>query len=162
MGCHFLLQQMFPTKGQKFVSCTAGRFFTTESPGRPYLTITISNYFQKYPFNTLFCSLFIFHRSFEIQTSLHLYKTILFVLRKICCCCCLVVVRLFGSPWTVVCQVPLSMGFPRQEYWSRLPFPSPGNLLNPEIKPVSPALASGFFTAEPPGKPLKKITAYLK
>ena len=45
------------------------------------------------------------------------------------------------------------MGFPRQEYWSRLPFPSPGNLPNPGIKPASPALAGRFFTTEPPGKP---------
>ena len=49
------------------------------------------------------------------------------------------------------------MGFPKQEYWSGLPFPSPGNLPNPGIKPTSlgsPALAGGVFTTEPPGKPL--------
>ena len=45
------------------------------------------------------------------------------------------------------------MGFPRQEYWSGLPFPSPGDLPDPGIEPVSPALAGGFFTAEIPGKP---------
>ena len=64
-------------------------------------------------------------------------------------------VRLFATPWTVACQAPLSMAFPRQEYWSGLPFPTPGHLLNPEIKPassVSPALAGRFFTTEPPGK----------
>ena len=44
------------------------------------------------------------------------------------------------------------MGFPRQEYWSRLPFSTPRDLSNPGIKPKSPALAGGFFTAEPPGK----------
>ena len=44
------------------------------------------------------------------------------------------------------------MGFPRQEYWSGLPFPSPGDLPNPEIKPTSPASAGRFFTTEPPGK----------
>ena len=49
----------------------------------------------------------------------------------------------FVSPWTIACQAPLSMGFPRQEYWSGLPFPSPGDLPNPGIKPMSPALASG-------------------
>ena len=43
-------------------------------------------------------------------------------------------------------------GFPRQEYWSELPFPSPGDLLNPRIQLMSPALAGGFFTTEPPGK----------
>ena len=46
----------------------------------------------------------------------------------------------FVTPWTVTCQAPLSVGFPRQEYWSRLPFPSPGDLLHPGIRPVSLAL----------------------
>ena len=45
------------------------------------------------------------------------------------------------------------MGFPRQEYWSVLAFPSPADLFDPEIEPVSPALAGEFFTTEPPGKP---------
>ena len=52
-------------------------------------------------------------------------------------------------PWTVARQIPLSMGFSRQEYWSGLPFPSPGDLPDPGIKPVSPvslALAGRFFT----------------
>ena len=54
--------------------------------------------------------------------------------------------QLFATPWTVAFQGPLSMGFSRQEYWSGLPFPSPGNLPNPGIKHVSSPLASGFFT----------------
>ena len=57
--------------------------------------------------------------------------------------------------WTVACQAPLSMGFSRQEYWSRLSCPSPGDLPDPGIKPttpVSPALAGEFFTSEPFGK----------
>ena len=58
----------------------------------------------------------------------------------------------FVTPWKVVCQVPLSMGFPRQEYWSGLPFPPPGNLPNLGIEPASPALAGGFFTTEQSGK----------
>jgi len=65
-------------------------------------------------------------------------------------------VQLFATPWTVARQVPLSMEFSRQEYWSGLPFPSPGNLPDPGIKPrslASPALAGGFFTTVPPGKP---------
>ena len=57
------------------------------------------------------------------------------------------------TPWTVACQAPLSMGLPRQEYWSGLPFLSPGDLPDPGIEFVSPALASIFFTTEPPGKP---------
>ena len=48
---------------------------------------------------------------------------------------------------------PLSMGFPRQEYWSGLPFPYPEDLLTPGTEPESPELAGGFFTTEPPGKP---------
>ena len=60
------------------------------------------------------------------------------------------------TPWTVACQAPLPMEFSRQEYWSGVPFPSPGDLPNPGIEPaslVSPALAGGFFTTMPPGKP---------
>ena len=60
-------------------------------------------------------------------------------------------VSFFVTPWTVAHQAPLSMGFSRQEYWSGLPFPSPGDLPDPGIKPTSPALAGGFFTAEQPG-----------
>ena len=59
----------------------------------------------------------------------------------------------FVTPWTVACQAPLYTGFPRQEYWSGFPFPSPGDLPNPGIKSVSPALAGRFFTTEPLGKP---------
>ena len=56
-------------------------------------------------------------------------------------------------PSTIAHQAPVSIGFPRQEYWDGLPFPSPGDLPNPGIKPGSPALAGRFFTTEPPGKP---------
>ena len=63
-------------------------------------------------------------------------------------------VRLFVTPWSVACQAPLSMGFSRQEYWRGLPFPSPQDLPGLGIKPVSPALAGGFFTVEPPGESL--------
>ena len=51
----------------------------------------------------------------------------------------------FANPWTVASQAPLSMGFSRQEYWSGLPFPSPGDLQDPGIQPASPASAGGFF-----------------
>ena len=59
----------------------------------------------------------------------------------------------FATPWTVAHLAPLSIGFLRQEYWTELSFPPPGDLPDPEIEPASPALAGGFFTAEPPGKP---------
>ena len=65
-----------------------------------------------------------------------------------------VVSNSFVTPWTIACQAPLSTGFPRQEYWSGLPFPSPGELPDAGIEPASPELAGGFFTTEPPGKPL--------
>ena len=62
-------------------------------------------------------------------------------------------VRLFATPWTVVYQAPPSMGFSRQEYWSGLPFPSPGDLPYPGIEPGSPTLQADTLTSEPPGKP---------
>ena len=55
-------------------------------------------------------------------------------------------VRLFATPWTVAYQAPPSMGFSSQEYWSRLPFPSPGDLPNPGIEPRSPALEADTLT----------------
>ena len=64
-------------------------------------------------------------------------------------------VRLFATQWTVARQAPLSMGFPRQEYWSGLPFPSPGDLADPGIEtipPVSPALWEDSLPLEPLGK----------
>ena len=57
------------------------------------------------------------------------------------------------TTWTVAHQAPPSMGFSRQEYWSGLPFLSPGNLPNPGIKPGSPALQADALPSEPPGKP---------
>ena len=62
-------------------------------------------------------------------------------------------VQLFMTPWTVGHQAPVSMGFPRQEHWSGLPFPSPGDLLDPGIEPGSPALQAEALTSEPPEKP---------
>ena len=62
-------------------------------------------------------------------------------------------VRLFTTQWTVAHQAPLCMGFFRQEYRSELPFPSPGDLPDPGIEPVSPALADRFFTTALPAKP---------
>ena len=61
-------------------------------------------------------------------------------------------VRLFSIPWSVACQAPLSMEFSRQEYWSGLPCPSPGDLSNPEIEPGSPALQADSSPSELPDK----------
>ena len=62
-------------------------------------------------------------------------------------------VQLFATPWTVAYQSPPSMGFSRQEYWSGVPFPSPGDLPDPGIEPRSPAFQADALTSEPPGKP---------
>ena len=61
-------------------------------------------------------------------------------------------VRLFATPWTVAYQAPPSIGFSRQEYWSGLPFPSPGDLPDPGIEPRSPTFQADALTSEPPGK----------
>ena len=59
-------------------------------------------------------------------------------------------VRLFATPWTVAYQASLSMGFSSQEYWSGLPFPSPGDLPDPRIEPRSPTLQADTLPSEPP------------
>ena len=68
------------------------------------------------------------------------------------------------TPWIVAHYTPLSMEFPRQEYWSGLPFPSPGDPLDSRIEPTSPALQMNSFTTEPLEKPLfcqlKKIFVF--
>ena len=66
-------------------------------------------------------------------------------------------VRLFATPWTVAYQAPPSMRFSRQEYWSGLPFPSPGDLPDLGIEAGSPAYQADALTSEPPGKPLQNI-----
>ena len=63
-----------------------------------------------------------------------------------------------STSWIIALPAPLSMGFPRPEYWSGLPFPSPGDLSDPRLEAASPALAGGFFTTEPSGKPRKIYT----
>ena len=66
-------------------------------------------------------------------------------------------VLLFATPWSVACEAPLFMEFSRQEHWRGLLFPTPGDLPNPELGPLSPespALAGRLFTTEPPGEPI--------
>ena len=65
-------------------------------------------------------------------------------------------VQLFATPWTVAHQVPLSMRFSRQEYWSGLPFPPPGDVPDPWIEPESPALQADSIPPEPSGKPYRR------
>ena len=70
------------------------------------------------------------------------------------CVCGLSCARLFAIPWAVACQVPLSIKFSRQEYWSRFPFPIPRDLPDPGIRPESPPLVRGLFSSVAPGNPL--------
>ena len=70
-------------------------------------------------------------------------------------------VQLFVTLQNVARRAPLSMGFSRQECWSKLPFPSPGDLSDPGIEPRSPALAGGCFTTEPPGKFVCGVCVYV-
>ena len=66
-------------------------------------------------------------------------------------------VQLFATPWTIAYQAPQSMGFSRQECWSRLQFPSPGDIPDPGIEPGSPTLQADALPSEPPGKPLLTV-----
>ena len=69
-------------------------------------------------------------------------------------------VQLFVTPWIVAYQASPSVGFSRQEYWSGLPFPSPGDLPDPGIKPGSPALEADALTSERPGKPISFFLSF--
>ena len=62
-------------------------------------------------------------------------------------------IGLFVTPWTVACQAPLLVDFSRKEYWKGLPFSTSEDISDQKIEPVSLALAGGFFTTQPPGKP---------
>ena len=91
---------------------------------------------------------------FKITVAFQVRHRRVFVRLFICYVCVLSSVRLSVTPWSVARQAPLSIGFSRQEYWSGLPFPSPGDLPDPGIKPPSPALTGGFFgKLSPANKP---------
>ena len=131
---------------------------------------TISNYFTTIswkiilsPLNCLctvvenqmcrsFSQLFILH---SIHLFLHQNHTLLIAMALKVKVKLLSSVWLFATPWTVAYQAPHSMGFSRQEYWSGLPFPSPGHLSHPGIEPGSPTFQADALTSEPPGKPEK-------
>ena len=87
------------------------------------------------------------------ERELHWLSDLLQVtLRSLCVCQSFSHVQLFATPWTVACQAPLSMRFPRQEDQNGLPVPSPGNLPDIRIKPESPTLAGRYFAMDLPGK----------
>ena len=78
-----------------------------------------------------------------------------------CVVSCFNRVQLFVTLWTVACQAPLSLEFPRQEYWSGLPCPPLGDLPNPGIKPESPAWQADSSPTEPPGKTRQVLSHYI-
>ena len=180
VGCHVLLQGIFPTQ----VSRIAGRFFTgkkksffnnnnkkklpcplpwdlsnpgmelgfpalqanslpAELPGSPYCNLSTHKISRKINYNI------------KEETRNYLY-----VLQCVRVCLVACHVQLSVIPWTVANQAPLSTGFLRQEYQHGLPFPPPGDLPHPGIKPEPPALAGIFFTTEPPGKPHISVCKY--
>ena len=108
------------------------------------------------------------HKEFETteateQTCMHSYMynyyvCSVYIVRLLLTLCVQVLsyVGLFVTPWTVARQAPMAIKFYRQEYWGGFPFPTPGDIPHSGTEPtspVSPALAGGFFTPEPPGKP---------
>ena len=82
------------------------------------------------------------------------YSLVLLLLQSISC------VQLFAAPWVIAYQAPLSMKFPRQEYWSGLPFPFLGDLPNPGIEPVSPALQADSLPLSQQGSPTPWCTLH--
>ena len=76
-----------------------------------------------------------------------------YCVKSLCCAWLLSHVRLFATPWTAARQAPLSMGFSRQEYWSGLPCPPPGDRPNPGMEARSPALQADSLPSEPPENP---------
>ena len=82
----------------------------------------------------------------QTHTHTHISAHVCCVLSRFSC------VQLFSTPWTVAHQAPLSMGFSRQPYWSRMPVPVPGDPGNPGMEPRFPALKADSLLSEPPGK----------
>ena len=106
---------------------------------------------------------------YEVTVTLVFYGSDLINFGSFCyslvCVCMLSPVQLFATPWTAAHQALLSLGLSMQEDWSRLPFPTPGNLPDWETEPKSPAvpeLAGRFFTTEPSGKPLRYGTVAIR
>ena len=101
---------------------------------------------QELNWGLLHCRWILYQLSYEGSPGLVVSPKVKVKVKSLSC------VRLFATPWAVAYQAPPSMGFSRQEYYSGLPFPSPGDLPDPGIKPWSPAFQSDALTPEPPGK----------
>ena len=87
----------------------------------------------------------------EYVKSVYCHHAYLSSMQSVCVPNCFSHVQFFASLWTVAHQAPLSMGFSREEYWSGLPCPLPGDLPNPGVEPMSPILQAGSLPSEPPG-----------
>ena len=99
--------------------------------------------------NTTFIS-----RASSNRNSVMYHASFILLTQMLCCGWSLSHIPLFEIPWTVARQAPLSMGFSRQEYWSQLPCPPPGDLPKPGIKPRSPTSQTDSLLSESPGKPM--------
>ena len=139
-------------KNQTHISCLAGRFLTAEPLGQPTETL-------KTPWSCQEPSLFETLQKKECRTFTALILITFPSLTQ-----WFSPVWLFAATWTVAWQTPLPMELSRQEYWSEVPFRTPGDPPDPGIEPVSiasPALAGWFFTLLPPGKPDYITSPYL-
>ena len=96
-----------------------------------------------------------FKRLFKISLSKYFSVDVEHIRRSVCCCLVTVVSNSFLIPWTIAQQTSLSMGFHRQEYWSGLPFPSPGDLPDPGTEPISPVLQVNYLPPSHLGSPMK-------
>ena len=96
-----------------------------------------------------------FNRVFKIYLSKYFWVDVEHLRRSVHCCLVTVMSNSFPIPWTVVCQASLSMGFHRQENWSGLPFPSPGDLLDPGTESLSPVLQANYLPLSHLGSPMK-------
>ena len=110
---------------------------------------------SSYPSNHFLLLLSPYHGPGTLPRAKDLCFSVLLLMTVHACAQSLSGVGLFATPWTVAHQAPLSMGFSRQEYWSGLPCPSPGNLPDPGIEPRSPELQADSLLSEPPGKTIQ-------
>ena len=151
MGCHFLLQCM-KVKSEREVaqSCLLATPWTAAYQAPPSMGFSRQEYWSGVPLPSLRSGA-TYSFLFQVYAvSITTYST-----ESIAKCGCSVAkshLTFFVTPWTVT-RLLLSVGLPRQEYWSGLPFPSPGDLPDPGITPMSPAWASGIFTTGTSGKP---------
>ena len=166
VSCHALLQGTSPTGMKPRSPALQVDSLLSEPPGKLKNTrvgslSVLQGIFliQKTNQGLLHCRQILYQLSYQGSPKMGRYLNC----RQTACVSVVSHVQLFVTPWAIACQALLPMEFSRQEYWSGLPFPPPGDLLNPRIDPAFhgfPALAGRVFTTEPPEKPivLRKTT----